>query len=210
MFMFVIPLLVTLLFFIMFGNAGGSDEGFELPTTSVVVVNLDEGQFPIEQFADSEIAEVTGLDFSDVRNMGGLLTGILASEIFADLMSISEGADEATGKAAVDNQEAGLAIIIPPDFTEAVTGQLATTAVRLYIDPTLTFGPTIVESIVAQIVDGFSANKITIGVSMEQLIASGFPFTEDLPGQLIEQFSAISSSEHMTLITMRSLWMKML
>jgi ABC-2 type transport system permease protein len=197
MFMFVIPILVTLLFMVMFGNAGGNDDSFELPTTSVVVVNLDEGTFPTDQFAGSEITGVTGLDLSDVQNMGDLLTGILASEIFADLMSTSEAADETAGRAAVDNQEAGLVIIIPQDFTEAVTGQLATTAVRLYKDPTLTFGPTIVESIVAQIVDDFSANKITIGVSMQQLLASGVPFTQELPGLLVEQYAAYSSSQGM-------------
>jgi ABC-2 type transport system permease protein len=197
MFMFVIPILVTLLFFVMFGNAGGNDDGFALPTTSVIVVNLDAGTFPIEQFADSGIAELNGLDLADVQNMGDLLTGILASEIFADLMSVSEAADETAGKAAVDRQEAGLAIIIPQDFTEAVAGQLATTAVRLYKDPTLTFGPTIVESIVAQIVNGFSANKITIGVSMQQLLAAGVPFTQELPRSLFEQFGVYSSSQGM-------------
>jgi len=195
MFMFVIPILVTLLFFVMFGNAGGSDNGFELPTSSVVVVNLDEGRFEAEQFAKNEMVGVSGLDTSDIRNMGDLLTGILAADIFTDLMLISEVADEAAGEAAVDNQDAGLAIIIPPDFTEAVTGQLSTTAVRIYKDPTLTFGPTIVESIVAQVVDGFSANKITVGVSLQQLLASGTPFTEDLPEQVIEQFVIYSAAE---------------
>ena len=194
MFMFVIPLLVTMLFFIMFGNAGSSDEGFELPTTSVIVVNLDEGQFPAEQFAESEVIQATGIDLTEVRNMGSLLTGILASELFADLMSISFEADATAGKAAVDNQEAGLAIIIPPEFTEAVTGQLSATTIQIYKDPTLTIGPTIVESIVAQIVDGFSANKITIGVSMQQLLASGTPFTQELPEQLFQQFADYSSS----------------
>ena len=48
MFMFVIPILVTLLFFVMFGDAGGNDDGFNLPTTSVAVVNLDEGSFSLE------------------------------------------------------------------------------------------------------------------------------------------------------------------
>jgi len=196
-FMFVIPILVTLLFMVMFGNAGGNDDSFELATTSVVVVNLDEGTFPTDQFAGSEIAGVTGPDLSDVQNMGDLLTGILASEIFADLMSISEAADETAGREAVDNQDVGLVIIIPQDFTEAVTGQLATTAVRLYKDPTLTLGPTIVESIVAQIVDGFSANKITIGVSMQQLLASGVPFNQELPGLLFDQYAAYSSSQRM-------------
>ena len=57
MFMFVIPVLVTLLFFIMFGNAGGSDEGFELPSTSVIIVNLDEVIF---QPGNSPIVKLQG------------------------------------------------------------------------------------------------------------------------------------------------------
>jgi len=46
-FMFGVPLLVTALFWFIFGSfSGGEEEGFTLPPTTVQVVNLDEGQTP--------------------------------------------------------------------------------------------------------------------------------------------------------------------
>ncbi len=44
-FMFAIPLGVTGLFYVMFGNIANSD-GFELPRTALVVANLDQGSPP--------------------------------------------------------------------------------------------------------------------------------------------------------------------
>ena len=43
-FMFVIPILITVLFSFMFGSIAGDDEGFAFATIPVVVVNLDQGQ----------------------------------------------------------------------------------------------------------------------------------------------------------------------
>ena len=41
-FMFVVPMLVTGLFYLMFGNVAG-DNGFNLPRTKLVVANMDAG-----------------------------------------------------------------------------------------------------------------------------------------------------------------------
>ena len=41
-FMFVVPLLVTGMFYFMFGNIAGNG-GFSLPKTRVIIANLDEG-----------------------------------------------------------------------------------------------------------------------------------------------------------------------
>ena len=42
MFMFIVPLLVTGMFYFMFGNIADSGE-FNLPKTKVVIANLDQG-----------------------------------------------------------------------------------------------------------------------------------------------------------------------
>lgn len=42
-FMFGVPLLVTGMFYFMFGKIAGDASGFDLPVTRVVVVNLDQG-----------------------------------------------------------------------------------------------------------------------------------------------------------------------
>ncbi len=42
-FMFGVPLLMTGMFYFMFGGAAKSDQGFSVPVTKVVVANLDIG-----------------------------------------------------------------------------------------------------------------------------------------------------------------------
>jgi len=43
-FMFAVPMLTTVLFYVIFGGFGGDDEAFDLPRTRTVIVNLDQGQ----------------------------------------------------------------------------------------------------------------------------------------------------------------------
>ena len=42
-FMFGVPLLMTGMFYFMFGGAAKGDQGFSVPVTKVVVANLDQG-----------------------------------------------------------------------------------------------------------------------------------------------------------------------
>ncbi|HOD05914.1 MAG TPA: hypothetical protein PKH92_12795, partial [Anaerolineaceae bacterium] len=42
-FMFGVPLMVTGLFYLMFGSLSADKSGFNLPLTKVVIVNLDAG-----------------------------------------------------------------------------------------------------------------------------------------------------------------------
>ena len=42
-FMFGVPLMVTGLFYLMFGSLSADEAGFNLPPTKVVIVNLDAG-----------------------------------------------------------------------------------------------------------------------------------------------------------------------
>ena len=166
-FMFVVPILITVLFSFMFGSIAGGDEEFALPNTAVVLVNLDEGQAP------------------GVGSMGAFLADTLQGEGLVDLLTITEMNDAAAARTAVDNQEAGVAIIIPADFTDATIGQGQTAVVELYRDPTLTIGPAIVSSIVSQVVDGMAAANIGIGVTMSQFAEAGLPLTPQMVQELV-------------------------
>jgi len=75
----------------------------------------------------------------------------------------------ARAREAVDSQEAGVALIIPADFTMAVLGPEGQTSVELYQDPTLSLGPGVVRSVVSQFIDGFAGVKIASDVIREQL-----------------------------------------
>lgn len=184
-FMFVIPILITAMFSLMFGGiAGGDDEGFTVPRTQVLLVNLDEGEMPIEsgEFAPGIRA----------ANMGGLLGELLQQDDLSDLMAITEMDDAAAARTAVDNQEAGAAIIIPSGFTDALTSDADSVALELYTDPTLTIGPAIVESVVGQFVDGFASGTIGVGVTVGQLAEAGLPVTEDLVNEAVAHYQQTS------------------
>jgi len=175
-FMFVIPILITVLFSFMFGNIAGGDEAFVLPTVPVVLVNLDEGEVP------------------GVGSMGTLLAGRLQGEALAELISVAEMGDASAARTAVDKQEAGVAVIIPPDFSDAIMGEGQTAVVELYRDPTLTIGPAIVGSVVNQIVDGMAAANIGIGVTMSQLAEAGLPITSEIVQEVVDAYTGTAGS----------------
>ena len=157
MFMFGVPLLTTALFWFMFGGAGsGDEEGFSLPPTTVQVANLDVGRLP-----------GTG------ASLGAELLGLLQSEALAPLMDVSAAPGETQARAAVAQGEAGVALVIPPDFTAAMTGSGQGAGVSLYQDPALTIGPKVVAAVVRQLVDDMAAQSISTAVTLEQLHGAG-------------------------------------
>lgn len=181
-FMFVVPMLTTVLFYFIFSGVGGDDEQFELPRTRTVIVNLDQGKV----FGEGSNIDIADLpqgfagDLAEVVSMGDLLSGILQSDSFSDLLIASTETDIETARAAVDQQSADVAIIIPPEFSAALTEPDLVSEVELYQDPTLTIGPEIVKSIVASVLDGFMANKITFSVALEQFAEAGGTINQDV------------------------------
>lgn len=151
-FMFIMPLLTTGVFFIAFGGASGGGDSFDLAVTQVIVVNQDR---PSAQFGSTAA--------------GRLLVDFLQNESLSELLQVEESADEAAARAAVDNQEAGVAVIIPADFTNRMLTEEGVTTVTLYQDPNLTIGPGIVKEMVSQLIDGYAGTKIAADVVSRQL-----------------------------------------
>jgi len=147
-----LPLLMTGIFYFAFGGAG-SDDGFDMPQTKVQVVNLDE---PMSEYGG----------FS----AGQILVECLQMEELADLMVVTEATDAASARAAVDNQEADVAVIIPAGLSSAVFDPEGQAAVEVYQDPMLTLGPSIVKGIITQFVDTLAGSKIAANVAHDQLI----------------------------------------
>ncbi len=148
---FVVPLLVSGLFYFAFSGLASDKGGFTLPSTKVQVVNQDRAQ----------------MGFS----AGQMLLDILTSKELAPLLQVAEVPDPAGARTAVDRQEAGVAIFIPPGFSAAMFNQEQRAAIELYHDPTLTLGPGIVKSLIQQLVDGFAGSTIAIQVAREQFAA---------------------------------------
>jgi ABC-2 type transport system permease protein len=158
-FMFGVPLLVTGMFYFMFGNIAQQDD-FSLPSTKVVIANMDRGG-PKFEVSTRNIPGSLSAD-----TMGELVVGLLSSEEMADLLEVSEAASPEQARAAVDSQQAQVAIIIPEDFSQQFADVYGTASIQFYQDPTLTIGPSIVKSILSQFMDGMAGVKIAVNVAI--------------------------------------------
>jgi len=170
-FMFIVPLLVTGMFYFMFGNiASGGD--FNLPRTQVIVANLDEGGPKL----NVNPKNIPGGREADT--MGQLIVNILESDDMAELIQVSHAPDAESARAAVDTQQAQVALIIPPEFSDQFVDQDGKAVIEFYQDPTLTIGPDIIRTIMNRFMDSMSGIKIAVNVfqdeaSQEDLAYSG-------------------------------------
>ncbi|NIM93163.1 MAG: ABC transporter permease [Anaerolineales bacterium] len=155
-FMFAMPILITGIIYFAFSGLADEEETFSLPVTEVIIFNQDQPQ--------SDLGGISA---------GQLLVDFLKEEDLSDIINAVETESEAIARSAVDNQEAGVAIIIPTDFTRSAFDTSGSVSIVLYQDPTLTIGPAIVKSLVSQFVDGFSGSIIASQVTMDQLSSHG-------------------------------------
>jgi ABC-2 type transport system permease protein len=169
--MFVAPLLIAGMIYFAFGSLMGSDGGFSLPLTTVQIVNLDQPD-PDSGFV-----------------IGSMLVESLQSEKVADFLQVTEAPDEASARAAVDNQEAAVAVIIPADFTAAAMALEGNAAITLYPDPTLMLGPGVVKVALGQIVDSFAGIRIAVDVVDDQLGRRGAILDEETRSQVRQGYA---------------------
>jgi ABC-2 type transport system permease protein len=161
-FMFGVPLLVTGMFYFMFGKVA-ENGGFDLPRTKVIIANTDQGG-PKFQVNPKNIP-----GGRRARTMGDLIVNILQSEEMTDLIEVSFAADAQAARSSVDSQQAQVAIIIPSDFSEQFADVREGKAViEFYQDPTLTIGPAIMRSILNRFLDSMGGVKIAINVFMDE------------------------------------------
>jgi len=180
-FMFGIPLLMTGLFYIMFGNIASGGE-FQLPKTRVIIANLDEGG---PKFQTSTKNVPGG---KQARTMGELVVNVLQSKEMADLIQVSLAPSAESARTAVDGQTAQVAIVIPADFSKKFADPDKQAIIEFYQDPTLTIGPSIIRSILNRFMDGMAGVKIAINVFMDEAPESDYV----LIGDVIQQYMDIS------------------
>jgi len=176
-FMFIVPLLVTGMFYFMFGNIADNG-GFNLPKTKVIVANLDEGgpKFQVNP------KNVPGGREADT--MGELIVNILESDDMAELIEVSFAPNAGAARAAVDTQQAQVAIILPPDFSEQFADQDGEAVIEFYQDPTLTIGPGIIRSIMNRFMDGMAGVKIAVNVFQDEAA----PEEQAMVGLVVQQY----------------------
>lgn len=181
-FMFGIPLLMTGMFYIMFGGMG-EGESFALPATKVVIANQDRGA-PEFQTA---LAQMPG--GTQAGSLGEKVVQALQGEEFSKLMEISFAPDAAAARAAVDGRQAGVGIIIPEDFSAQLSGPDGQAVIELYEDPALQLGGGVVKAVLSRFMDGMSGAKIAANVTL----AAGAPDYAVI-GQAVGRYLAAASA----------------
>jgi ABC-2 type transport system permease protein len=186
-FMFGVPLLVTGMFYFMFGNMA-QDGGFDLPKTKVIIANMDAGG-PKFQLNPRNIP-----GGRKAETMGDLIVSILEGDEMADLIELAYASDPQTARTSVDSQQAQVAIIIPADFSEQFADvEEGKAVIEFYQDPTLTIGPAIMRSILNRFLDSMAGIKIAINVFMDGTNSSQYA----LIGQVVQGYldTSLATSE---------------
>ena len=165
-FMFGIPLLVTGMFFLMFGNIKTTNT-INIAATKVTIVNLDKGN-------------------SQTGTLGQTLVDALQSKQLTSLMEISVIDDAADARHLVEIGQSGVAIIIPSDFSDSFVDPNGRAKIEFLQDPTLTVGPKIVQSILNKMLDQYSAIKIIMAEASKK--AEAGTLSNDQISPLIQQY----------------------
>jgi ABC-2 type transport system permease protein len=163
--MVIAPLLLTGLIYFAFGSMSGGD--VSLTAINVGVVNAD--RLPADAVLDAPIGD-------NIRSM-------FFDESVEAWITASDFPDEAAARAAVDSQAIGVAVVIPPDFTERYLSRAQDAPVLIVSDPTLSIGPAVVEDMVTMMVDAVAGGGIAIQTIMERQQANGLqPDPAQFPG----------------------------
>jgi ABC-2 type transport system permease protein len=197
-FMFGVPLLVTGMFYFMFGNSS-ENGGFNLPKTKVIIANMDEGgpKFRVNP------KNIPGGREADT--MGELVISILQSDELVDLIEISFAPDPQTARASVDSQQAQVALIIPSDFSEQFADlEEGRAVIEFYQDPTLTLGPAVMRSILNRFMNGMSGVKIAVNVFTDEADASEYAMTGLVVQQYLDESLALSEDVEEELLDVRA------
>jgi len=153
--MIVAPLVLTGLIYFAFGNMTSGD----VSMTAIQVGVVDADQLPADSMLDVPIGE-------NIRSM-------FFDESVQSWIVARDYPDEAAARAALDRQEIGVAVIVPPNFSERYMSGDKDVQVLIVSDPTLSIGPAVVQDMVTMMVDGVAGGGIAIETIMERLKAKG-------------------------------------
>ncbi len=153
--MVIAPLLLTGLIYFAFGGMSGGD--VSLTAIQVGVVNADS--LPADALLDTPIG-------ANIRSM-------FFDESVQSWIHARDFPNEAAARLALDNQEIGVAVIIPADFSTRYLSGAQDRSVLVISDPTLAVGPAVVEDMVNMLVDGVAGGGIAIQVLQERYSPAG-------------------------------------
>lgn len=150
--MFVAPLLLAG----ALGAAFGSGDNFSIGAVKTVVVDQDVGAG------------------AGVPAAGATLTAALTGPEMADLLAVTSVETPEAARAAVDEGDAAVAVIIPPGLSSAVMGTGSTGAdVEIYKDPALNVGPSIVTAVVASVAQSLDGGRAAASAAAQLSLSLG-------------------------------------
>jgi ABC-2 type transport system permease protein len=176
-FMFAVPLLVTGMFYLMFGNnAAASASGVaQAPrasgaaqAVSVAVANLDQGESTPTQGLAAYSAG------SSAQSLGQVVVGTLQSPALAGILQVSLAPDAASARQAVESQQAAVAVIIPAGFSAGFADPHGQATVQLYQGSASQAAET-VKAILGQVLDRLAGARIAASLALANSGGSAGP-----------------------------------
>lgn len=152
---FAAPLLITALIYFSFGSIAGGE--LSLANINVGVVNMDV--LPADAPLDVPLGD-------NIRSM-------FFDESVQSWIHASDYLDAAAARAAINDREIGVAVIIPATFTEDYLAGKKDTVITILQDPTLSVGPTVVRDMVTSLLDGVAGGGVAFKVLNERVEVNG-------------------------------------
>ncbi|NLV71790.1 MAG: ABC transporter permease [Actinobacteria bacterium] len=151
------------------GAAFGSGDNFSIAAVKTVVVDQDEGAG------------------AGVPAAGATLTASLTGPDMADLLVVTQMDDPEAARAAVDDSEAAVAVIIPSNLSSALMsagpgdGPAGPTAdIQLYKDPALSVGPSIVAAVTESVIQSLNGARAAGATAARLGLSLGLTDTDSL------------------------------
>jgi ABC-2 type transport system permease protein len=149
------PLLITLLIYFAFGSLTSGD--VSMTPIKVGVVNADV--LPADAQLEAPLGE-------NIRSM-------FFDDSVKSWITATDYGDEDAARAAVNNQEISVAVIIPETFTLDYLAGKTQTPITILQDPTLTIGPTVVREMVTSLLDGVAGGGVAYKIINARMAANG-------------------------------------
>ena len=162
--MVIAPLMLTGLIYFAFGGVSSGTAG--MSPVKVGILNLDV------------LPENTALEVP----LGDNIRSMFFDESVAAWIIASDFPDETSLRDALDDQDIGVAVIIPKDFSTHYLNGDKDVQVVVISDPTLSIGPAVIQNMVTSMLDGISGAGIALETLMSRQQANGIVYD---PGQIL-------------------------
>ena len=165
--MFVAPLLVTGLIYFAFGN--GSSSSTSIQPIRVALTNLDAPANGKKSIAQS-------------------LVDMMYDSSLSSWIKVTQAGNEETARSLVDRQEAGVAIVIPIDFTKTINHGKGPGGIQIIQDPTLSIGPAVVKNMIEMYLDGINGFRILVQLVSDHISKAQKPITGDTILNTVDEY----------------------